>query len=818
MISRFSGFANLTALIGLSIFAPSTQAVLLGQYTFENNSLAASDVVSSNLNFSSFSADTGLSGSGFAQGNPVTGSAIIRTNWSASSNYSPSNNQNFFFSVTPSSTSINVTDLTFDARRSATGPANLYVSSSIDNYSSAVSLTSSTNFTTLTANLANLSSITTPITFKVSGTGSTNSGGTLRLDNVQLNGTVGQFVPPSNPVISIYQSSNYLGQTVKTQGVVTANFLASDGGNNLGLGGFFIQEANSTNNPQSSGLSNGIFVSASSSLSSSIKVGDLIDVVGQVSQTTSSGVTKNQISLSTFTDKGVSNTPITPTTITLPVANTSTLQSYQGMLVNLPQTLTVTNNFGLGRYGEVGLSSGGLLYTPTQVALPGVAADGVRLSNSLNYIALDDANRKQNVDPIIYPNNAQGGLTASNTLRVGNTTSGLTGILDSTSNVSGPGTANYLIQPTVTPTFDTTTTNPRPQTVPNVGGNIKVASANVQNYFTTLGSRGAQSELEFQRQQAKVVSNLFGLNADIFGLSELENNGYSSNPNSSIVSLVNALNTRAGIPGLYTYIDPGLTQIGTDAIAVGIIYKPAKVTPVGNAAILDTGIFAPGLNRPSLAQTFVSLSGGQQFTIDINHFKSKGSGGASGSCSAADNLDIGQGNSNCTRTTQAKELGTWLATNPTNSNNSNILILGDLNSYAKEDPIVALQSSQFGSFTDLEQRFSGGKVPTSYQFSGQLGTLDYGLASPSLNPFITGASTWHINADEPAVLDYGTSFKSSSQIDSLFAPNQFASSDHDPVLIGLTFTTQAVPEPSTILGAFFGLGLLSFAKNKSRKK
>ena len=44
---------------------------------------------------------------------------------------------------------------------------------------------------------------------------------------------------------------------------------------------------------------------------------------------------------------------------------------------------------------------------------------------------------------------------------------------------------------------------------------------------------------------------------------------------------------------------------------------------------------------------------------------------------------------------------------------------------------------------------------------------------------------YHINADEPSVLDYNTNFKSAGQLISLYNPDQFRVSDHDPVIVGL---------------------------------
>jgi Ca2+-binding RTX toxin-like protein len=44
-----------------------------------------------------------------------------------------------------------------------------------------------------------------------------------------------------------------------------------------------------------------------------------------------------------------------------------------------------------------------------------------------------------------------------------------------------------------------------------------------------------------------------------------------------------------------------------------------------------------------------------------------------------------------------------------------------------------------------------------------------------------GTYVWHINADEPSVIDYNTEFKPQD----LYAANAYRSSDHDPVIVGL---------------------------------
>jgi Ca2+-binding RTX toxin-like protein len=184
------------------------------------------------------------------------------------------------------------------------------------------------------------------------------------------------------------------------------------------------------------------------------------------------------------------------------------------------------------------------------------------------------------------------------------------------------------------------------------------------------------------------------------------------------------------------------------------------------------------VGRKPLAQTFQQISTGELFTAVVNHFKSKGS--SSGGVGDADAGD-GQGLSNGTRTRQAQDLAAWLATKPTGTNDADYLLLGDFNAYAQEDPITTLASAGYGNLLP--------NTSYSYVFDGQVGALDHALGSNSLATQVTGAEKWHINADEPTVLDYNTEFKSAGQIISLYNADQFRASDHDPVLVGLNLNS-----------------------------
>ena len=250
--------------------------------------------------------------------------------------------------------------------------------------------------------------------------------------------------------------------------------------------------------------------------------------------------------------------------------------------------------------------------------------------------------------------------------------------------------------------------------------------------------------------------------------------------------VVAGLNALLG-DGTYAFIDTGV--VGTDAIRVGMIYKPSRVTPVGAFATLDSTDdprFIDTKNRPSLAQTFDVLSNGGRFTMVVNHLKSKGS-----DCLDVADPDAGDGQGNCngTRTRAARALVDWIATDPTGSGDADVLVAGDLNSYAQEDPVSAIRAGAddaagtVDDYTNLVAAFVG-RYAYSYVFGAQSGYLDHALGSASLTPQVAGATEFHINADEPDLLDYDTSFKPAAQ-DALYEPNAFRTSDHDPVIVGL---------------------------------
>ena len=161
----------------------------------------------------------------------------------------------------------------------------------------------------------------------------------------------------------------------------------------------------------------------------------------------------------------------------------------------------------------------------------------------------------------------------------------------------------------------------RPQR-PDVGpAKIIVASFNVLNYFTTIDNgrnqaRGADSAAELKRQQAKLVSAIIALEADVIGLMELENNLDAEQ------RLVAALNEAVGEQ---VYQGSGLPEGfrdspgGDNAIRVGMIYRSDRVTPVGAVAMINDPAFENA--RAPIVQTFQADSISDPFKVIVNHFK-----------------------------------------------------------------------------------------------------------------------------------------------------------------------------------------------------
>lgn len=597
------------------------------------------------------------------------------------------------------------------------------------------------------------------------------------------------------PIYTIQGSgptSPRVGLTETTRGVVTR----------VNNNGFYLQD------PVGDGLastSDGIFVFTGSR--PFVAAGSLLFVTGSVVEFNTGAATNpvtvasplTEISFPTAIVHAGTGT-VAPTPLTLPLASAGDWERYEGMLVRIDTPLVASQNFFQGRYGQVTLAGNERLRKPTNLHRPGtVAAVDLAALNARNSVMLDDGTSVQNPNPTPW-------IGADNTLRAGDTLApGLVGVIDyglATNDNEGP--ALYRIHATGSPTF--TRANARTAAPAAVGGNVKVASFNVLNFFTTFGDgtnaagqtgqtctqgsetpsaslcRGADSLAEFTRQRTKIVEAMVAVDADVFGLMEIQNNG-----NVAVGNLVAALNARVGATTWAALPLPAV--VGTDAIRVAMIYKPARVSLIGS----PVGHSDPVHNRPPLAQTF-ALPNGERFSVIVNHFKSKGCDGAIGA-----DLDQGDGQGcfNNRRVLQAQALLAFAATVQASAADDDVLVIGDINAYAKEDPVQTLLDA---GYVDQGARFDPGAY--SYVFDGEAGSLDHALASPGLSARVSGATVWHVNADEPSIIDYNLEFKQPACPacgPDYYSPTPYRASDHDPVIVGLDLQPPPVPQTITFI-------------------
>ena len=169
----------------------------------------------------------------------------------------------------------------------------------------------------------------------------------------------------------------------------------------------------------------------------------------------------------------------------------------------------------------------------------------------------------------------------------------------------------------------------------------------------------------------------------------------------------------------------------------------------------------------------------------MNHFKSKGSAGPlPGDADQGD----GQGTSNASRVAQATALRDWVGKVVTEQNAlgiplEDVALLGDFNSYTREDPLELLYDA---GYVNAVREHAADEYTYSYQ--GLAGSLDHVLLNASFAQRVTGADVWEINAPESIALEYsrhnyhGTLF---------WDETPYRSSDHDPVVVAFGAGTPA---------------------------
>ncbi len=593
--------------------------------------------------------------------------------------------------------------------------------------------------------------------------------------------------------------SDYAGQTVTTEGVVTAVW--ADGG----LSGYTIQTAGSGGAAKAAGdASDGLFV-YSSQTAAEVAAGDSVRVTGEVSEYYGqTQITVASNGLQPLDEELAAPTPIEGE---FPEGDEAR-EPLESMLILPTGDITVSDNYGTNRYGEIGLVNGTEpLLQATDVVSPGDEAIEYEAENAQRAYVLDDGASADYTGgasdvPVPY-------VSTEEPLRVG----GAATFEDPV--VVGYGFDMWRLQPTewltgenadnVQPATFEDTREAAPQ---DVGGDITVSSFNVLNYFTTTGdqlngctfyedregipttvrggcdARGAWDADNLERQQSKIVDAINGLDASVLSLEEIEQSAaFGKDRDESLSILVDALNEDAGSEKWAFTESPEELPESEDVIRTAFIYQPADVQPVGASSIL-TGSEAYGNAREPLAQAFTTGEDDDPFVAIVNHFKSKGSGSGDGN---VDNGD-GQGNSNADRISQAEALVDFADEQKESAGTDDVVLLGDFNSYTEEDPMQVLYSAGYANigkdFTDEQ----------TYLFGGRVGSLDHVLASDELVADVTGADIWNINSVESIGLEYS---RYNNNVTDLHAEGPFRSSDHDPLIMGLDRGEDApAPDPT----------------------
>ncbi|GGL77656.1 ExeM/NucH family extracellular endonuclease [Wenxinia marina] len=614
-------------------------------------------------------------------------------------------------------------------------------------------------------------------------------------------------------VTGIDDVSPLFGERVTVTAIVTADFQHGLLGSMGDFDGFYLQEEDSDAD-DSVATSEGIFVYDGTSTSRvDVAVGDQVRVTGTV------GENFGQTQISDVVVEVLSSGNALPTSVAVefPVANVmiddggnyvANLEAYEGMLIDVPQSMVVTELFDLDRYGNYVVAD--QRYEQfTQNNAPSVEGYDAHLRDvARGSLWIDDGQSVQNPETLRVVDGNDYALSSDDTFRMGDTQTALTGVL-------GYQFDEFRIQ---VPTGEYGDANPRPETPEELGGNFRAASINVLNFFTTLdvfpdtpdddvGPDGQQQEPrgadtnpqnavegvgptdEYDRQLAKLASAIHEMDVDVMGLLEIENDfldgGVAPGDQSAqgdrgiaAAALVEALNDLAGAE-VYAFADPGQEFVGTDAIATALLFRTDRVVPVGDMAILDSAAFLDPLNtgqdrnRAAITQTFEDIETGQMLNVSVNHLKSKGSdAGGEGDADISD----GAGASNATRTAAAEALTEWLASDPTGQGAERTLVLGDFNAYAREQPIEVIEDAGYANLGLLDDPDA-----YSYVFDGQTGTLDYAFANDALADDFVGATEWHINADEADALDYNLEFGRDPDLYDGGSSSRY--SDHDPILV-----------------------------------
>ena len=600
-------------------------------------------------------------------------------------------------------------------------------------------------------------------------------------------------------------TSPLVGQTVTTEGVVTAVYHGANSKN-----GFYLQMPVAYD-AAAHAASTAVFV-YSPTLAPTVAIGDSVRVTGAVAEF----YEQTQISATSLEQLAEPLGAVEPVAAAWPT-DAEGRELLEGMLIRPTTGFVVTDHYELNRYGQLTLAAGDSpLITPTEAGAPGSAeAIAQHEQNQQLRVILDDGssvnystNTAAKSTPLPY-------LTLETPITIGAPVTFDSGVIVDYSFDEW----RFQPQQRVTGLENSPVTfgDVREAKPADVGGDITVGTFNVLNYFTTLGDteagcryyddregnptttnycgpRGAYDQANFERQQAKIVTAINKLDASVVSLMEIEDSSdFGQERDHALAYLVDRLNEAAGTEKwAYVPSPESIPANGDDVIRTALIYQPAEVSYVeGSVAVLDDPAFVNA--RAPLSAAFSPVANPEvKFLVLVNHLKSKGGTGTGDNADDTRGPAYSAGSFNGDRTRQAEALVAFAEAQKDAQGTELVFLTGDFNAYSAETPVSTITAAGY------ERLASSGEY--SYHFRGMVGSLDHVFVSDAAAELVTGVDIWTINAYEPIALEYS---RYNGNITPLYAPDQYRSSDHNPAVVGLDIPEAEVAPTGSLSVQYF---------------
>ena len=403
--------------------------------------------------------------------------------------------------------------------------------------------------------------------------------------------------------------------------------------------------------------------------------------------------------------------------VKLPESFADGWDQYVGKMVQITTPLYVCGNY----YDS-------LILSPDRLYVPEERAYGLADGDSTEYWVIKKANRENSLRLSCKITNYK--------VRTGAVLKNLT------ARVVAPG----KLVTGAAPTF----LNNKPEAKPKMPKNgLLICATNIQNYFFDLGGYAQRKTTKKQQllQTEKICKAFQQIDADIYALCEIQRG------DSAPQMLVDAMNAMAK-KEKYAYVSDGWDN--QDMISCGYIYRKDRVRTYGEMVhgYADT---ASHYHYRLVAMGFEELSTGEKFVLNINHLRSKRGTGAESNEKRMANVDS-------LLVMLDKIEGEQMF------DDADILLVGDYNSYAQEEPIQTIVRA---GYADMIVR--NDSTSYSYVYHSEAGCLDRVFASETMAKQVQKVAVYHLNTD----YFYSRGFKRGLD------DTMFRYADHDPVLISV---------------------------------